>query len=150
MKKIRKLHESENSKKFDFEVLESDINSSDGTLEIYIGGLPEEFLVNGESLENIPCAKINLDYTCEFDRDSGCTYHDPYYEEPASCWLEDFDVHSIDITFEQEVDEIPDEDFMEQNNLTPEGFKNLKKQIEDFAEEYTYSFIKERAWDFAE
>lgn len=147
MKKIRKLRESENHQKFDFEVLDSEINSSDGSLEIYIGGLPED-LANGE--ENIPCAKINLDYTCKFERDSGCTYHDPYYEEPPSCWLEDFDLYSIDIAFEQEVDEISDEEFMEQNKLTPEGFKNLKKQIEDFAEEYAYSTIEENAWDYAE
>ena len=119
-------------------------------MEIYIGGLPEEYLVNGEAQENIPCAKINLDYTCRFEKDSGCTYHDPYYEEPASCWLENFDVYSIDITFEQEVDEISDEEFMAQNKLTSEGFKNLKKQIEDFAEEYVYSSIEENAWDYAE
>ena len=150
MKKIRKLHESESRQKFDFEVLDSDINSSDGSLEIYIGGLPEEYLVNGEAQENLPCAKINLDYTCRFERDSGCTYHDPYYVEPPSCWLEDFDLDSIDITFEQEVDEISDEEFMAQNKLTPEGFKNLKKQIEDFAEEYAYSTIEENAWDYAE
>lgn len=150
MKKIRKLRESENRKKYDFEVLESDINSSDGTLEIYIGGLPEEFLVNGEAQENIPCAKINLDYTCRFEKDSGATYHDPYYEEPASCWLEDFDLEGIDIVFEQEIDEISDEEFMEQNKLTPEGFENLKKQIEDFAEEYAYSTIEDNPWDYAE
>lgn len=150
MKKIRKLRESEKPQKFDFEILESDINSSDGSLEIYIGGLPEEYLVNGEAQENIPCAKINLDYTCKFGKDSGCTYHDPYYEEPASCWIEDFDLEDIDIVFEQEVDEIPDEEFMKQNKLTPEGFENLKKQIKDFAEEYAYSTIEDNPWDYAE
>jgi len=99
---------------FELERLEEEYDPWDGCyyVEVYIGGLPEEYLDdNGEEQENIPCAKVKAD-------------------------LVGGELQRVDAFFEQDNEEISDEEFMEQNQLDPEIVKLLKKQIEKNVEKY--------------
>ena len=104
---------------FELEFLEEDFSGDygpyDGYVEVYIGGLPGEYLDdNGEEQENIPCAKVKVEF------------------------LGDDEINYIEAVFEQDTEEISDEEFMEQNQLDPEIVKLLKKQIEKFVEDYVF------------
>ena len=100
---------------FELEFLEEEYDPYDGYVEVYIGGLPEEYLDNnGEEQENIPCAKVKVEF------------------------LGDDEINYIEAVFEQDAEEISDEDFMEQNQLDPEIVKLLKKQIEKFVKDYVF------------
>ena len=100
---------------FELEFLEEEFDPYDGYVEVYIGGLPGEYLDdNGEEQENIPCAKVKVEF------------------------LGDDEINYIEAVFEQDTEEISDEEFMEQNQLDPETVKLLKKQIEKNVEEYVF------------
>lgn len=113
----RKLKESANLLQIDLEFLDETYDSYDGCfyVEVYIGGLPDDYLdSNGEEQENIPCAKVKVEF------------------------LGDDEINYIEATFEQDAEEISDEEFMEQNQLDPESVKLLKKQIEKFVKDYVF------------
>lgn len=113
---------------FELERLEEEYDPWDGCyyVEVYIGGLPGEYLDNnGEEQENIPCAKVKAD-------------------------LVGGELQRVDAFFEQDNEEISDEEFMEQNQLDPEIVKLLKKQIEKNVEKYVLEDWNEIMRDVAE
>lgn len=110
-----KLEKIKGLPQIDLEFLEEEYDPYDGYVEFYIGGLPEEYLDNnGEEQENIPCAKVKVEF------------------------LGGDEINYIEAVFEQDHDELSDEEFMEQNQLDPESVKLLKKQIEKFGKEYVF------------
>lgn len=113
---------------FELERLEEEYDTWDGCyyVEVYIGGLPDEYLdSNGEEQENIPCAKVKAN-------------------------LVGGELQRVDAFFEQDNEEISDEEFMEQNQLDPEIVKLLKKQIEKNVERYVLEDWDEIMRDVAE
>lgn len=115
--KTHTLKGGANLPQIDLEVLDETYDTWDGCyyVEVYIGGLPEGYLDNnGEEQENIPCAKIKVEF------------------------LGGEEINYIEAVFEQDAEEISDEEFMEQNQLDQESVKLLKKQIEKFVEGYVF------------